>query len=154
MSDLNALPRRWLREGKDDYLLAGAFVRPPPDELPVVLGQPPGPFVPPPLFPPPLLLPPPLEPLPPLPPPLEPCLDMTILLVGPGCVNAAQPRQTVCGTSLAPASGENGLDEALRDNRGGHSGWMRTAPVGQVRNTELAGEISNIVSVLVPEQAM
>lgn len=65
-----------------NYLLGGAFVLPPPEALPVVLGQPPGPFDPPPLFPPPPLLPPPLllpEPLPPPPPPFEPLLIVSSL---------------------------------------------------------------------------
>lgn len=76
---LNALPRRWPWEGAQSYLLGGAFVLPPPDGLPVVLGQPPAPFEPLPLFPPPLLLPPPPEPLPPPPPPLEPLLILSSL---------------------------------------------------------------------------
>lgn len=57
-----ALPERLLWEDERSYLLGGAFVLPPPEGFPVVLGQPPGPFEPPPLFPPPPLLPP-LEPL-------------------------------------------------------------------------------------------
>lgn len=76
-----ALPRRRPREGTQTHLLGGAFVLPPPERLPVVLGQPPGPFDPPPLLPLPPLLPPPppVEPLPPPPPPLEPLLILRYL---------------------------------------------------------------------------
>ena len=83
------MPPRGVDRGRAEqsYLLGGAFVRPPPDGLLVVLGQPPGPFDPPPLFPPPPLLPPPPppeppEPLPPPPPPLlEPLLMATAFLM-------------------------------------------------------------------------
>ncbi len=70
---LDQEPGPRVQSSRDVHFDGGAFVRPPPDWLPVVLGQPPGPL-PPPLLPPPP--PPPL--LPPPPPPLLP-----LLMLGP-----------------------------------------------------------------------
>lgn len=53
---------------RSDHFDGGAFVRPPPEGFPVVLGPPADPL--PPLPPPPLFPPPPPLPLPPLPAPL------------------------------------------------------------------------------------